>query len=248
MLVTTSTQEASMETDRVVLITGATGEFGPYVARAFAQTGARLSLTARKLPEAETLAADLKLDADHALPFAVDLTQADSVAGWVGAISAKWGRADVLVNLAGGYRPGKLVHELADADLDFMLNINFRSTLMACRAVLPLMLAQQSGKIINVGAKAGQQAGRKSTAYAVAKAGVLRLTEALSAEVREQNINVNAVIPSTIDTPANRAAQPTADYAKWVKPEDLAAVIVFLASDAARALHGAEVPVLGTGG
>lgn len=237
-----------MSTDRVVLITGATGEFGPYVARAFAQTGARLSLTARKLPEAEALTADLGLATDQALPYAVDLTLADSVAGWVDAVRARWARADVLVNLAGGYRPGKLLHELEDADLDFMLNINFKSTFMACRAVLPLMLAQQSGKIVNVGAKAGQQAGRKSTAYAVAKAGVLRLTEALSAEVRGQNINVNAVIPSTIDTPANRNAQPTADYSQWVKPEDLAAVIVFLASDAARAMHGAEVPVLGTGG
>ncbi len=237
-----------MDTDRVVLITGATGELGPYVARAFAQTGARLALTARKLEQAEALAADLGLGADRALPYVVDLTQAASVAAWVAAIQAQWGRADVLVNLAGGYKPGQPVHELEDADLDFMLNINFRSTFIACRAVLPVMLARQSGQIINVGAKAGLAAGRKSTAYAVAKAGVLRLTEALSAEVRDQGVNVNAVIPSTIDTPANRAAQPDADPSKWVKPEDLAAVIVFLASDAARALHGAQVPVYGTGG
>jgi NAD(P)-dependent dehydrogenase (short-subunit alcohol dehydrogenase family) len=237
-----------MDPDRVVLITGATGEFGPYVARAFAATGARLSLTARKLPEAEDLAATLGLDPDRLLPHAVDLTVADSVAGWVDAVRARWARADVLVNLAGGYRPGKPLHELAEADLDFMLNINFRSTFLACRAVLPLMLAQQSGKVVNVGAKAGLQAGRKSTAYAVAKAGVLRLTEALSAEVREQGINVNAVIPSTIDTPANRAAQPNADYSKWARPEDLAAVIVFLASDAAAAMHGAAVAVYGAGG
>lgn len=237
-----------MDTDRVVLITGATGELGPYVARAFAQTGARLALTARKLEQAAALAADLGLGADRALPYVVDLTQAASVAAWVAAIQAQWGRADVLVNLAGGYKPGQPVHELEDAELDFMLSINFRSTFMACRAVLPVMLARQRGQIINVGAKAGLAAGRKSTAYAVAKAGVLRLTEALSAEVRDQGVNVNAVIPSTIDTPANRAAQPNGDPSKWVKPEDLAAVIVFLASDAARALHGAAVPVYGTGG
>ena len=91
-------------------------------------------------------------------------------------------------------------------------------------------------------------AGRKSTAYAVSKAAVLRLTEALSVEVRENNINVNAVIPSTINTPANRAGQPNADTSKWVKPEDLAAVVLFLASDAARAIHGAEIPVYGIGG
>lgn len=237
-----------MDTDRVVLITGATGEFGPYVARAFAATGARLALTARKLAEAEDLAGSLGVDPDRLLPHAVDLTVAGSVAGWVDAVRARWARADVLVNLAGGYRPGKPLHELEEADLDFMLNINFRSTFLACRAVLPLMLAQQSGKIVNVGAKAGLQAGRKSTAYAVAKAGVLRLTEALAAEVREQGLNVNAVIPSTIDTPANRAAQPNADYSKWARPEDLAAVIVFLASDAAAAMHGAAVAVYGAGG
>jgi NAD(P)-dependent dehydrogenase (short-subunit alcohol dehydrogenase family) len=237
-----------MDPERVVLITGATGEFGPYVARAFGQTGARLALTARKLEQAEALAAELGLDSGRALPYAVDLTQPASVMGWVDVIRARWGRADVLVNLAGGYKPGKPVHELEEADLDFMLNINFRSTFMACRAVVPLMLAQGSGKIINVGAKAGLAAGRKSTAYAVAKAAVLRLTEALSAEVREQGVNVNAVIPSTIDTPANRAAQPNADYTRWVRPEDLAAVIVFLASDAASAVHGAAVPVYGAGG
>jgi NAD(P)-dependent dehydrogenase (short-subunit alcohol dehydrogenase family) len=237
-----------MDTNRVVLITGATGEFGPYVARAFAQTGARLSLTARKVAEAEDLAASLGLEPDRLLPHSVDLTQAASVAAWLDAVRARWARADVLVNLAGGYRPGKPVHELEEADLDFMLNINFKSTFLACRAVLPLMLAQQSGKIINVGSKAGLLAGRKSTAYAVAKSAVLRLTEALSAEVREQGINVNAVVPGNIDTAANRAGQPNADYSKWVRPEDLAAVIVFLASDAASALHGAEVPVYGSGG
>jgi NAD(P)-dependent dehydrogenase (short-subunit alcohol dehydrogenase family) len=237
-----------MEPERVVLITGATGEFGPYVARAFGQTGARLALTARKLEQAEALVTELGLDASRALPYAADLTRPTDVLGWVDVVKAHWGRADVLVNLAGGYKPGKPVHELEEADLDFMLNINFRSTFLACRAVVPLMLAQGSGKIINVGAKAGLAAGRKSTAYAVAKAAVLRLTEALSAEVREQGLNVNAVIPSTIDTPANRAAQPNADYTRWVQPEDLAAVIVFLASDAARAVHGAAVPVYGGGG
>jgi NAD(P)-dependent dehydrogenase (short-subunit alcohol dehydrogenase family) len=110
------------------------------------------------------------------------------------------------------------------------------------------MLAQGGGKIVNVASKAALQAGRKSAAYAASKAAVLRLTEALSAEVRDKNINVNAVIPGTIDTPGNRAAQPEADPARWVKPEDLAAVIVFLASDAARAIHGAHLPVYGQGG
>lgn len=237
-----------MSTDPVVLITGATGDFGPHVVRAFAADGARLALTARKLEPAEALIRDLGLSADRALPSVVDVTNAASVAAWIEAVRQKWSRADVLVNIAGGYKPGKPVHELEEADWDFMLNLNARSAFLTCRAVIPLMLAQGGGKIVNIGAKAGLAAGRKSTAYAASKAAVLRLTEALSAEVREKNINVNAVIPSTIDTPGNRAAQPDADTSKWVKPEDLAAVIVFLASDAADAIHGALIPVYGRGG
>jgi NAD(P)-dependent dehydrogenase (short-subunit alcohol dehydrogenase family) len=237
-----------MDSDRVVLITGATGDFGPYVAKAFAQTGARLALTARKLDQAQTLATDLGLGEDRGLPSVVDVTQAESVAGWVAAVLAKWGRVDVLVNVAGGYKPGAPVADMQETDLDFMFNLNARSAFLTCRAVIPAMLAQGGGKIVNIGAKAGLLAGRKSTAYAVSKAAVLRLTEALSAEVRENNINVNAIIPSTIDTPGNRAGQPNADTSKWVKPEDLAAVAVFLASEAARAIHGAEIPVFGVGG
>ena len=237
-----------MDSERVVLITGATGDFGPYIARAFAETGARLALTARKLEQAQALAADLGLGDDRALPAVVDVTQAQSVAAWVAAVLARWGRVDVLVNVAGGYKPGAPVADLLESDLDFMFNLNARSAFLTCRAVIPPMLAQGRGKIINIGAKAGQLAGRKSTAYAVSKAAVLRLTEALSAEVREHNINVNAVIPSTINTPANRAGQPNADTSQWVAPEDLAAVVLFLASDAARAIHGAEVPVFGVGG
>ncbi|MCC7360021.1 MAG: SDR family NAD(P)-dependent oxidoreductase [Anaerolineales bacterium] len=234
-----------MAADPVVLITGATGEFGPYVARAFAAAGARLAPTARALDQAEKLLADLGLSAARGLPAVVDVTQAASVKSWVEAVHARWGRVDVLVNIAGGYKPGKPVAELEEADLDFMFNLNARSAFLTCRAVVPLMAAQGGGKIINVGAKAALAAGRKQTAYAISKAAVLRLTEALSAEVREQHINVNAVIPSIIDTPANRANTPNGDYAKWVAPGDLAAVVVFLASEAARAIHGAAIPVYG---
>ncbi len=237
-----------MDSDRVVLITGATGDFGPYVARAFAESGARLALTARKLEQAQALADDLGLGDDRGMPSVVDVTQAESVAAWVAAVLAKWGRVDALVNVAGGYKPGAPVADMQEADLDFMFNLNARSAFLTCRAVIPPMLAQGGGQIVNIGAKAALQAGRKSTAYAVSKAAVLRLTEALSAEVREHNINVNAVIPSTIDTPGNRAGQPNADTSKWVKPEDLAAVVLFLTSDAARAVHGAEIPVYGIGG
>ncbi len=233
--------------EQVVLITGATGGFGPHVVKAFAATGARVSPIGRKLEEAEGVARELGLSLEQALPFAADVTSAASLAAWLAAVQQKWGRADVLVNIAGGYKSKALI-EMDEADWDFMLNLNARSGFLTCQAVLPLMLAQKRGKIINIGAKQALAAGRKNTGYAASKAAVLRLTEALSAEVREQGINVNAILPSTIDTPANRAGQPDADYSKWVSPEDLAAVILFLASDAANAIHGAQIPVYGKGG
>jgi NAD(P)-dependent dehydrogenase (short-subunit alcohol dehydrogenase family) len=234
--------------DKVVLITGATGEFGPSVARAFAEAGARLALTGRKAEAAAELAKELGLGDDRALSVAADVTNAESVAALTKAIVEKWGRIDVLVNVAGGYRPGKPVQEMEDADLDFMFNLNGRSVFNTCRAVIPHMLSQGSGKIVNIGAKAALQAGRKSLGYAAGKTFVLRLTEALSAEVRDAGVNVNAVIPSSIDTEANRKASPDADYSKWVPPDKLAAVILFLASDAASAVHGAAVPVYGRTG
>jgi NAD(P)-dependent dehydrogenase (short-subunit alcohol dehydrogenase family) len=237
-----------MDRESVVLITGAAGSTGPHVARAFAARGVRLAPAARRLEQAEALLDELGLDEQRGLPAAVDVTQAASVAEWVAAVTARWGRVDVLVNLAGGYQPGKPVHQMDESDLDFMFSLNARSAFLTCRAAIPHMLAQKRGKIINVGAKAALAAGRRSTAYAVSKAAVLRLTEALSAEVREHGINVNTVLPSTIDTPDNRAAMPNADTAKWVAPDDLAAVIVFLASDAAQAIHGAHIPVYGRGG
>ena len=234
--------------DQVVLITGATGEFGPNVARAFAAEGARLALTGRKAEAAAALAREIGLGDDRALAVAADVTNADSVAALIQAVIDKWGRVDVLVNVAGGGKPGKPVHEMADADLDFMLNLNGRSAFNTCRAVIPHMLAQGSGKIVNIGAKAALQAGRKSLGYAAAKSLVLRLTEALSAEVRDAGVNVNAVIPSSIDTETNRKNSPDADYSKWVTPEKLAAVIMFLASDAGSAIHGAAIPVYGRTG
>jgi NAD(P)-dependent dehydrogenase (short-subunit alcohol dehydrogenase family) len=234
--------------DKVVLITGATGEFGPNVARAFAEAGARLALTGRKAEAAAALGHKLGLGDDRMLAVAADVTNTQSVAALVQAVLDKWGRVDVLVNVAGGYRPGKPVQELDDETFDFMLNLNGRSAFNTCRAVIPHMLAQGSGKIINIGARQALQAPRKALAYAASKALVLRLTEALSAEVRDNGINVNAVIPSSIDTETNRKNSPDADFTKWVPPEKLAAVILFLASADADAIHGAAIPVYGRSG
>ncbi|MBL8046087.1 MAG: SDR family oxidoreductase [Anaerolineales bacterium] len=229
----------------VILITGAAGNLGAAVVRAFALTGARLALAERHPERMETVAREAGLSTEQVLITPVDITDAASVTAWVEAVRARWGRADGLINVAGAFKAGKPVHEMEEADWDFMHNINAKAAFLTCRAVVPLMLENGGGKIVNVSARAGLAGGKNSAAYGASKAAVLRLTESLSAELREKNINVNAVLPSIIDTPQNRAAMPTADAARWVTPEDLASVIVFLASEQARAIHGALIPVYG---
>ena len=231
--------------DRVVLITGATGEFGPNVVQAFAREGARLAIAARNQDKFNAVFDKAALPADRALGIPADLSKAGDVDRLINGVLEKYGRIDVLVNLTGGYRAGKTVWEMGEDDLDFMFDLNTRTAFLVCHAVIPVMLKQGAGAVVNIGAKAGFQAGKKASAYAMSKAAVMRLTESLSLEVRDSGINVNAVVPSIVDTAANRAASPNADPGKWVSPDDLANVILFLASPEARAIHGALVPVYG---
>ena len=161
-------------------------------------------------------------------------------------VLARWGRIDVAVHLAGGFTMGQAVHQQDFvAALEQMLDQNLRTVVHSTAAVLPSMLAQGAGAVVNVGAASAGQGAAHMGAYAASKSALARLTESLAAEVRGQGVRVNAVLPSIIDTPANRAAMPDADSTHWVAPEALADVITFLASPAARALHGACVPVMG---
>lgn len=140
---------------------------------------------------------------------------------------------------------GDAVHETADSTWDFLLGINARTLMNMVRAVVPHMLECGGGKIVNVGTYAAQKGAAQMGTYCVAKSSVICLTEAMAAELRAKNINVNCVLPTIIDTPENRAAMPAADPQRWVAPKDLASVIVFLASDAAKAIHGSALPVTG---
>lgn len=140
---------------------------------------------------------------------------------------------------------GEPVHEASDSDWDFLFDINVRTLRNIARAVVPQMLSQGRGRIVTVGAAAAQRGMAQMGAYTASKSAAIRLTEAMSAELREKNINVNCVLPTIIDTPENRAAMPDADPARWVAPAALADVIAFLCSDAARAVHGAALPVPG---
>ncbi|MDZ7337911.1 MAG: SDR family oxidoreductase [candidate division KSB1 bacterium] len=168
-----------------------------------------------------------------------------SVSHMVEDVVARFGRIDALVHLVGGFLGGVPVAETTLAQWEHMIQLNLLSTFLCCRHVVLVMMRQNSGKIITVGAQAGLQGRAKVAAYAAAKAAVLNFTQSLAAEVKKYHINVNAVVPSTIDTPANRAAMPDADYSQWVSPRSIAEIILFLTSDAARDIHGAMIPIFG---
>ena len=225
---------------KTCLITGAAGNLGRAVAGAFASAGASLILI--DLDDKVLQSAYGRDDERKALVRA-DLLDAASVAQAVAA--ARFNRIDVLCNVAGGFRMGHPVHETPEEVWELMLDLNAKSVINTARAVVPKMLAAGYGKIVNIGAVAGLRGGAKMGAYSASKSAVIRLTESMSAELRDKGINVNCILPSVIDTPQNRADMPSADPRRWVAPEALADVILFLASDAARAIHGAAIPVTG---
>jgi NAD(P)-dependent dehydrogenase (short-subunit alcohol dehydrogenase family) len=224
------------------MVTGAAGNLGRAVAQGFADRGARLVLVDLDRARLESA---FGADAEDQMLAPTNLLDRGQVAAAVQAAAARFGGIDVLCHLAGGFRMGEAVHETSDATWDFLLDLNARTLLNVAHAVVPVMLAAGGGRIVTVGAGAGQKGVGQMGAYCAAKASVLRLTEAMSAELREQGVNVNCVLPSIIDTPENRQAMPDADPAKWVAPAALADAIAFLASDAARAVHGVALPVTG---
>ncbi len=227
-----------------VIVTGAAGALGCAVANHFKHQGARVAhvdisvdLLAKTFPGYTSDKQNLYL--------AADLTDRSSTASAVEAIVNVFGNIDVLANIAGGFIMGEAVHETSDKTWDFLFDLNARSVLNTSAAVVPLMKKSKRGKIINIAANGAKQGSALMGAYAASKSAVWRLTESMALELRESNINVNCILPSLIDTPRNRADMPKADYSKWVPTEDIAKVIAFLASEDARMIHGAAVPVVG---
>ena len=233
--------------NQVIAITGAAGNLGAAATRAFHRAGARLFLIDRSPERLPALFPEL-VDSQAAL-FSppTDVTSPDSMRAAVEAALARFGRIDVLVNTAGGYRAGTPLHETPLADWGFMLDLNARSVFVACGAVIPAMLAQGRGRIVNISSRAALGGEANHAAYSVSKTAVVRLTESMAAELKRRGINVNCLLPGMIDTPQNRAAMPDADFSQWVAPDALADVTLFLCSDAARALHGAAIPAFGLG-
>ena len=227
---------------KTVLVTGAAGNLGRAIAAAFVARGANLVLVDR---QRESLVAAFGAESERRLFAPADLLDQAEVEAVVRRAVERFRRIDVLCNIAGGFRMGEPVHQTSDKNWNFLFDINVRTLLHAVRAVVPQMIDGGGGKIVNVGAFAAQKGVAHMGAYTAAKGAVIRITEAMAAELRAKNINVNCVLPTIIDTTENRAAMPAADESRWVAPADLANVIVFLASDDARALHGAAIPVSG---
>jgi NAD(P)-dependent dehydrogenase (short-subunit alcohol dehydrogenase family) len=222
---------------RRVVVTGAFGALGRAVGEVLAREGARLALMDRSAPPAARGDAGVLLGG-------VDLTQAEETNAAFAQAAAALGGLDGLVNVAGGFRWEPIATGSVQT-WDAMYQMNLRTALLASQAALPHLRQSAQGRIVNVGAWAAQQAGQGMGAYAASKAGVARLTEALAEELKDQGITVNAVLPSILDTPANRADMPQADFSRWVRPEQLAEVIAFLLQDAAAAVTGALIPVRG---
>jgi NAD(P)-dependent dehydrogenase (short-subunit alcohol dehydrogenase family) len=223
--------------NQTVVVTGASGNLGAAVARAFAARDANVVLVARRV---EAMAG---VRLERQLVVAADLVQHADAQRAAAETMARFGRIDVLCNIAGGFRMGAPVHETTDEIWNFLLDLNVVTMLNMVRAVVPRMLAQGGGRIVNVAANAALRGTAGMGAYCATKSAVIRLTESMAAELRERNVNVNCVLPTTLDTPENRAAMPGADPSRWVQLDDLARTIVFLASPGARAIHGAALPV-----
>ncbi len=228
---------------KVILITGASGNLGAAVARKFAAAGAKLALVARNQRDLDALAQELNAET---LTEAADLSDAAAVEALVGRVVERFGGIDALVHTVGGYAAGKPVHETSVDQLDKLYNLNVRPVFVTAGQVAAAMLARgQGGKIVVISAKSALKGSAKNAAYSASKSAVLRIVESMALELRDQGINVNAVLPSIIDTPENRAAMPKADPAKWVTPDEIADTILFLCSDAAAKINGASIEVYG---
>ncbi len=230
--------------DRHVLITGGTGALGQTVTLAFLEAGARVSATWNSAAARDELLAATTAHAAQLALERVDVTDAIEVERWVAGASTA-GAPDALVCLAGGFAGGQPVAATDMATWQRMLTLNLTSVFLCARAVAPGMAARGRGKIVAVAARAGLHGVANLAAYSVSKAGVITLVQALAEELKEANVQVNCVLPSTIDTPANRRAMPDADPSRWVPPAEIARVLLFLASTDSDVVSGAAVPVYG---
>lgn len=233
--------------DKVALIAGGTGALGREISLAFLAAGARVVATYRRADElAELKEAASRVAAGAALDgLSVDVSDLAAASHAAAKMAGDYGRLDILVNAVGGYAGGKNLWEEDASTYERMMALNLRSGFALARAVLPMMIRQDRGWVVNIASRAGYGHSASAALYAASKAGALALFDSLAEEVKSHAINVNSVVPSIFDTPANRRAMPSANPAQWPKPSEIAQVVLFLCSEYGRVIHGAAVPVYG---
>ncbi|RKT43304.1 SDR family oxidoreductase [Thiocapsa rosea] len=229
---------------KTVVVTGAAGNLGRATALAFARRGARLALIDLNADALQSAQNDLPAGCESAI-FATDVLDGPAVAAMIAGVTDRFGAVHVLANIAGGFAMGPTIEETTDAQWDSLMDLNLRSVFNCCRAAIPRIPDGSDGRIVNISARAAVRGAGHMGPYCVSKAAVITLTESLAEELKQRGITVNCVLPGTLDTPQNRAAMPDADHDTWVPLDALADVILFLASDAARCVTGAAVPVYG---
>jgi NAD(P)-dependent dehydrogenase (short-subunit alcohol dehydrogenase family) len=230
---------------KVVLVAGGTGGLGRAVALAFLDAGASVVVTYRAQEEFDALKSAAEKSGANLEGHAIDVTDEIAVRQLVEKIVGKYRRLDAMVNTVGGYAGGTKLWELETKVFDQMLALNLRTGYALSRAAVRAMLKDGHGAIVNVAAKAAFDHAGGAAAYAASKSAAVALLDSLAADLKGSGVRVNTILPSIIDTEANRKAMPKADFTKWPKPEDIARVILFLCSDEAKVIHGAAIPVYG---
>lgn len=233
--------------DKVAIVTGSTGALGRVVTRRLGESGAKIVALYRSEEQMEKLKKYLGDLSQNVIGFKGDGTEKRSTEDLARVAIEKHGYIDILLNIVGAYSGGKTLADTDEELWDNMMNVNLKSAFLCSRAVLPHMMERKYGKIVTISARTAVQKGRRSRsgAYAISKAGIVTLTETLAEETTKHGIQVNCIMPSIIDTKANRKMFPKADFSKWVDPEEIADVILFLVSDASKPTSGASIPVYG---
>lgn len=223
---------------RVVLVTGANGGLGTYVTQAFLDAGATVIGSSRKVQQSDFTSADF-------VAFPAEISTQAGATALVESILARFGKLDVLAHTVGGYAGGPSVAETDDATFQRMFDLNVNSFLHILRASIPSLRRSGRGRIIAIGSRAAVEPGAGVGAYSASKAAMVSLVKTVAAENRDAAMTANVILPGTMDTTANRLAMPGADFSKWVQPANVAALAVWLASEAAKDINGAAIPVYG---
>jgi len=232
-------------TGKVALIAGGTGGLGAAITLAFLRAGAHVAVTYRTPAELSALQASAANLRSGLEGYQLDVTDEKAARELVKELVQKHAHVDFLVNAVGGYSGGTKLWDIDPGTFEQMLDLNLRSGYVLARAIVPAMLKQRSGSIVNVASKAAFDHAAGAAAYAASKAAVVAMMDCLAEDLRGTGVRANSILPSIIDTPANRKAMPDADFTKWPKPEEIARVILFLCSDDAHLIHGAAIPVYG---